>query len=82
MHITGRTDNVTIYDRPEGGVPIYVAAGGPQMAKYAGRVGDLADAEHAAAGRHHLEHVERAVHRLHAGGIRIRAAGHEEDLRV
>jgi coenzyme F420-dependent glucose-6-phosphate dehydrogenase len=35
-----RTDDATIYDRPEGGVPIYVAAGGPQMAKYAGRVGD------------------------------------------
>jgi coenzyme F420-dependent glucose-6-phosphate dehydrogenase len=35
-----RTVGATIYDRPEGGVPIYVAAGGPQMAKYAGRVGD------------------------------------------
>ena len=34
------TRNATIYDAPEGGVPIYVAAGGPQMAKYAGRVGD------------------------------------------
>ncbi|MBC2932551.1 glucose-6-phosphate dehydrogenase (coenzyme-F420) [Nocardioides sp. zg-1228] len=35
-----RTVDATVYDRPEGGVPIYVAAGGPQMAKYAGRVGD------------------------------------------
>lgn len=35
-----RTVDATIYDRPEGGVPIYVAAGGPQMAKYAGRAGD------------------------------------------
>ncbi|MFR9728357.1 glucose-6-phosphate dehydrogenase (coenzyme-F420) [Saccharopolyspora sp. MS10] len=35
-----RTSNATIYDRPEGGVPIYVAAGGPMVAKYAGRVGD------------------------------------------
>jgi coenzyme F420-dependent glucose-6-phosphate dehydrogenase len=34
-----RTDDATIYDRPEGGVPIYVAAGGPVVAKYAGRVG-------------------------------------------
>ncbi len=34
------TDDATIYDRPEGGVPVYVAAGGPVMAKYAGRVGD------------------------------------------
>lgn len=35
-----RTVDATIYDRPPAGVPIYVAAGGPQMAKYAGRVGD------------------------------------------
>ena len=35
-----RTVDATIYDRPDGGVPVYVAAGGPQMAKYAGRVGD------------------------------------------
>jgi coenzyme F420-dependent glucose-6-phosphate dehydrogenase len=35
-----RTVDATIYDRPDGGVPIWVAAGGPQMAKYAGRVGD------------------------------------------
>ena len=35
-----RTVDATIYDRPEAGVPIYIAAGGPQMAKYAGRVGD------------------------------------------
>lgn len=35
-----RTVDAAIDDRPEGGVPIYVAAGGPQMAKYVGRVGD------------------------------------------
>ena len=35
-----RTVDATIYDRPAGGVPIYIAAGGPQMAKYAGRAGD------------------------------------------
>ena len=35
-----RTVDATIYDRPDDGVPIYIAAGGPQMAKYAGRVGD------------------------------------------
>ena len=35
-----RTNDFTIYDRPEGGVPIYVAAGGPTVAKYAGRVAD------------------------------------------
>jgi coenzyme F420-dependent glucose-6-phosphate dehydrogenase len=35
-----KTVNATLYDRPPGGVPLYVAAGGPQMAKYVGRVGD------------------------------------------
>ncbi len=35
-----RTHNATIYDRPSERVKLYVAAGGPQMAKYAGRVGD------------------------------------------
>ena len=35
-----RTKDATVYDRPEGGVPIYVAAGGPLVAKYAGRGGD------------------------------------------
>jgi coenzyme F420-dependent glucose-6-phosphate dehydrogenase len=35
-----RTKNATIYDTPAGGVPLYIAAGGPQMARYAGRVAD------------------------------------------
>ncbi len=35
-----RTRNATIYDAPAGGVPLYVAAGGPQMARYAGTVAD------------------------------------------
>jgi coenzyme F420-dependent glucose-6-phosphate dehydrogenase len=34
------TANATVYDKPAGGVPLLIAAGGPQMAKYAGRVGD------------------------------------------
>jgi len=34
------TRNATIYDRPATPVPIYVGAGGPQVAKYAGRAGD------------------------------------------
>jgi len=34
------TRNATIYERPERPVPIYVSAGGPQVAKYAGRAGD------------------------------------------
>jgi coenzyme F420-dependent glucose-6-phosphate dehydrogenase len=34
------TRNATIYDRPEKALPIYVGAGGPQVAKYAGRAGD------------------------------------------
>ena len=35
-----QVSDATIYDVPEGGVPVYVAAGGPTMAKYAGRMGD------------------------------------------
>ena len=35
-----QTTKATVYDRPLYPVPIYIAAGGPQMAKYAGRAGD------------------------------------------
>ena len=35
-----KTQGASIYDVPEGGIPIYIAAGGPQVAKYAGRAGD------------------------------------------
>src|SRR6202165_2327493 len=34
------TRNATIYDRPERPIPIYVGAGGPQVAKFAGRAAD------------------------------------------
>jgi coenzyme F420-dependent glucose-6-phosphate dehydrogenase len=35
-----KTADATIYDRPDVPVPIFVAAGGPMVAKYAGRAGD------------------------------------------
>jgi coenzyme F420-dependent glucose-6-phosphate dehydrogenase len=35
-----RTVEATVYDCPEHPVPIYIAAGGPQVARYAGRAGD------------------------------------------
>lgn len=35
-----RTTDATIYDRPQVPVPVYIAAGGPMMARYAGRAGD------------------------------------------
>jgi coenzyme F420-dependent glucose-6-phosphate dehydrogenase len=35
-----RTLNATIYDRPDQPVPIYISAGGPVAATYAGRAGD------------------------------------------
>ena len=35
-----RTQDAAIYDRPEQPVPVYVAAGGPLVARYAGRVAD------------------------------------------
>jgi coenzyme F420-dependent glucose-6-phosphate dehydrogenase len=34
------TVDATVYDKPEQPVPVYVAAGGPVVAKYAGRAGD------------------------------------------
>ena len=34
------TRNATVFDKPEHEIPIYVAAGGPQVARYAGRAGD------------------------------------------
>jgi coenzyme F420-dependent glucose-6-phosphate dehydrogenase len=34
------THDASIYDRPDEPIPVYVAAGGPVVAKYAGRAGD------------------------------------------
>ena len=34
------TTDANIYDRPETPVPIYIAAGGPQVARFAGKIGD------------------------------------------
>ena len=34
------TDNATVYDRPDGGVPLYIAASGPAAARLAGRIAD------------------------------------------
>jgi len=35
-----QTHNATVYDRPGQQVPVYIAAGGPVVARYAGRSGD------------------------------------------
>jgi coenzyme F420-dependent glucose-6-phosphate dehydrogenase len=35
-----RTRNATIYDKPSQPIPIYISAGGPVAAKFAGRAGD------------------------------------------
>jgi len=35
-----RTVNATVYDRPAHPVPVYVGAGGPLVARYAGRAGE------------------------------------------
>ncbi|GIG28959.1 glucose-6-phosphate dehydrogenase (coenzyme-F420) [Cellulomonas marina] len=34
------THDASVYDKPEGGIPVYIAAGGPVVAKYVGRAGD------------------------------------------
>jgi len=35
-----KTVDASIYDRPETPIPVYIAAGGPVVARYAGRAGD------------------------------------------
>jgi coenzyme F420-dependent glucose-6-phosphate dehydrogenase len=35
-----KTRNATIYDKPDRPIPIYISAGGPVAAKFAGRAGD------------------------------------------
>lgn len=35
-----QTENATVYDRPDGGVPLYIAASGPAAARLAGRLAD------------------------------------------
>lgn len=35
-----RTVDASIYDRPDAPIPVYIAAGGPMVARYAGRAGD------------------------------------------
>ncbi|HSK27952.1 MAG TPA: glucose-6-phosphate dehydrogenase (coenzyme-F420) [Jiangellales bacterium] len=35
-----RTVDATVYDRPDEPIPVYVAAGGPKVARYAGEAGD------------------------------------------
>jgi coenzyme F420-dependent glucose-6-phosphate dehydrogenase len=35
-----RTVDASIYDRPDEAIPVYIAAGGPMVARYAGRAGD------------------------------------------
>jgi coenzyme F420-dependent glucose-6-phosphate dehydrogenase len=35
-----RTENATVYDKPEGGIPLYIAASGPAAARLAGRLAD------------------------------------------
>ena len=35
-----KTVDATVYDKPEHPVPVYIAAGGPVVARYAGRAGD------------------------------------------
>ncbi|UFU05280.1 glucose-6-phosphate dehydrogenase (coenzyme-F420) [Ruania halotolerans] len=34
------THGASIYDKLDGGIPVYIAAGGPMVARYAGRAGD------------------------------------------
>ena len=59
-----RTEQATIYDRPEQPVPIYVAAAGPQTAKYAGR---MADGFICTSGKAETLYTETLIPNLEAG---------------
>jgi coenzyme F420-dependent glucose-6-phosphate dehydrogenase len=60
-----RTQDATVYDRPEVPVPVYVAAGGPVVAKYAGRAGDgficTSGKEGAAAGGRDVAGIDHMI---------------------
>ncbi|MCQ1952089.1 glucose-6-phosphate dehydrogenase (coenzyme-F420) [Arthrobacter sp. zg-Y238] len=58
------TSNASVYDSPAGGVPVYIAAGGPVVAKYAGRAGD---GFIATSGKGHELYAEQLMPALAAG---------------
>ena len=68
-----RTENATIYDRPATMVPIYVAAGGPMIAKYTGRV---ADGFICTSGKDPKLYTEQLIPNVDAG---LEAAGKPKD---
>jgi coenzyme F420-dependent glucose-6-phosphate dehydrogenase len=58
------TDNATIYDRPRGGVPLYIAASGPAAARLAGR---LADGFITTSGKAPELYAEKLIPAVHEG---------------
>ncbi|MCQ1948763.1 glucose-6-phosphate dehydrogenase (coenzyme-F420) [Arthrobacter sp. zg-Y859] len=58
------TSNASVYDSPAGGIPVYIAAGGPVVAKYAGRAGD---GFIATSGKGHGLYAEQLMPALAAG---------------
>lgn len=63
----------TVYDRPEQPVPVYVAAGGPQMAEH---VGGYADGFICTSGKGMELYTEQLLPALNAGAVK---AGRETD---
>jgi len=67
-----RTRAVTVYDRPDTAIPVYVAAGGRTMAKFAG---EIADGMICTSGKGHSLYAETLLPGLAEGiGIRGRQA--------
>jgi coenzyme F420-dependent glucose-6-phosphate dehydrogenase len=68
-----KTANATIYDRPDTPIPIYIGAGGPQVAKY---VGTVADGFICTSGKPWALYTEQLIPALNAG---LDEAGRAQD---
>ncbi len=58
------THDASVYDAPDGGVPVYIAAGGPVVARFAGRAGD---GFIATSGKGRELYVDKLLPAVHAG---------------
>lgn len=59
-----RTSDATLYDRPDTPIPVFVAAGGPTVARYAGRMGD---GMIVTSGKGHELYADKLVPSMHEG---------------
>jgi coenzyme F420-dependent glucose-6-phosphate dehydrogenase len=74
-----KTESATIYDRPDQPVPIYVAAAGPMIAKYAGR---FADGFICTSGKAPALYTETLIPNLEAGIAQQERASSDVDRMI